>query len=61
MEIGRQIRKYRQELNMSQEELADHVLSQGRRYPTGRMIKIIRILTACFCSVLFSEFLWIFW
>ena len=25
MEIGRQIRKYRQELNMSQEELADHV------------------------------------
>src|SRR5699024_2616985 len=25
MEIGRQIRKYRQELNMSQEALADHV------------------------------------
>ena len=25
MKIGRQIRKYRQELNMSQEELADQV------------------------------------
>ena len=61
MEIGRQIRKYRQELNMSQEELADHVFVTRQTVSNWENDKNYPILTACFCSVLFSEFLWIFW
>ena len=64
MEIGRQIRKYRQELNMSQEELADHVFvtrqtvsnwENDKNYPDINSLLLLSSL------VLFSEFLWIFW
>ena len=43
MELGKQIKKYRQELQLSQEELADHVMFQGKQSQIGKMTKAIQM------------------
>lgn len=44
MELSKQIKKYRTEANLSQEELADKFMFQDKLYQIGKMKKIILIL-----------------
>lgn len=41
MELGKNIKMYRQEARLSQEELADRIYVSARRFPTGKTIKAI--------------------
>ena len=43
MELGKQIKKYRQELQLSQEELADHVYVSRQTISIGKMTKAIQM------------------
>lgn len=43
MELGNQIKKYRNALSLSQDGLAEKCLSQGRPSQIGKMTKAIRM------------------
>lgn len=49
MELGKQIKKYRNERSLSQDALAEKYTFQGRQSQIGRMIKVIRMLIVLFC------------
>ena len=43
MELGKQIKKYRQELQLSQEELADHVYVSRQTISNWEMTKAVQM------------------
>ena len=48
MELYKQIKRYRTDMNLSQEELAEK-MSQDKLFLIGKMIKVIQIFIACYC------------
>lgn len=49
MELYKQIKRYRTDMNLSQEELAEKYMSQDKLFLIGKMIKVIQIFIACYC------------
>mgnify|MGYP002249587903 CR=1 FL=1 len=50
MELYKQIKRYRTDMNLSQEELAEKIyVTRQTISKLGKMIKVIQIFIACYC------------